>query len=388
MCENKNIFKDLFDPAKANNIEMDPAVKKTILKYCGDFLGGIWKEVNPEKIDIEKLDGGTLNIIFLCSLKDSIHPLNNEPKKVVFRIYCKPDSGIISETVICSILAEKNLGPKLYGIFDGGRIEEYIPSKPLTMEDICVPSISKEISKQFAQIHQLCVPIKKSANFMEFIDEWFQNLSNNQNLPPFFDIPEHYHNYSPKTLTIQDLKTELEFIRSKLSKLLKNIVFCHNDLHGGNILLINDNKKKHEGYSKNLNQQVSSPKLMLIDFEFSSYNPRGFDLGNHFAEYVFDYEAKTPPYSSTTRIPSEKHMFEFIFAYIDFQNPELSKDEKNQKAEILLKEILPFIPISYLFWSGYMINDGLNSKTDFDFIGFALERLGLYFMHKHYLKDL
>lgn len=76
--------------------------------------------------------GGTVNLILLCSLPESFHPSKlKEPIKVVFRIYCKPDSDIISETVICSILAEKGLGPKLYGIFEGGRIEEYMPVKML-----------------------------------------------------------------------------------------------------------------------------------------------------------------------------------------------------------------------------------------------------------------
>uniref|UniRef100_A0AC34EZN8 Choline kinase n=1 Tax=Panagrolaimus sp. ES5 TaxID=591445 RepID=A0AC34EZN8_9BILA len=381
MCENKNSFKNLLDLSNICINEVDPIFKKTIVKYCGDFLGGCWKEVNPDDVKIEKLDGGTVNLILLCSLPESFHPSKlKEPIKVVFRIYCKPDSDIISETVICSILAEKGLGPKLYGIFEGGRIEEYMPSRPLTMSDIHDVQVSKEIARQLAKIHQLNAPIKKNANFMDFIDEWYQNLSNNQNLPPFFNSPKHYHKYSPKILTIKDIKKEIEFIRSKISKLLKNIVFCHNDLHGGNILLINDNKNPIKTNLKS--------KLMLIDFEFASYNPRGFDLGHHFAEFVFDYEAKSLPYSSTERIPSKKHKFEFVFAYLEEQNFKLSENEKIQKANELLIETLPFIPISYLFWSGYMINDGLNSKTDFDFIGFALERLGLYFMHRHYLEDL
>lgn len=73
--------------------------------------------------------GGTINTILLCTLADTFKPIDEEPTRVVFRIYCKADTGIIAETVIFSILAQKNLGPKLYGIFDEGRIEEYIPVK-------------------------------------------------------------------------------------------------------------------------------------------------------------------------------------------------------------------------------------------------------------------
>ena len=36
-------------------------------------------------------------------------------------------SGIVIENVIFTILSERKLGPKLFGVFAGGRIEEYIP---------------------------------------------------------------------------------------------------------------------------------------------------------------------------------------------------------------------------------------------------------------------
>lgn len=29
--------------------------------------------------------------------------------------------------------------------------------------------------------------------------------------------------------------------------------------------------------------------FMLVDFEYSSYNYRGFDIGNYFCEWVYDY---------------------------------------------------------------------------------------------------
>jgi choline/ethanolamine kinase len=381
MFEHNLILKRLL-ASSSSNLETNPVLRKHIINYCGDFLGGIWKKATPEDISVKKLAGGTINTILLCTLSDTFESINSEPTRVVFRIHCKADTGIIAETVIFSILAQKNLGPQLYGIFDEGRIEEYIPSRPLSMTDICFLPISKEIARQFARIHQLNIPINKNSSFMSFIDEWYQNLSSNLSLPPIFNIPEHYHKYSPKTLTMKELKNEIEFLRNKIPKLLKNIVFCHNDLIGGNVLLSNDNP--------HLSKMDSNfkPKLMLIDFEFASYNPRGFDLGDHLAEYVFDYDAKAPPYSLPNRVPSKNHIMEFIFAYIEAQNPNFTEEQCKNEAEELLKETLPFMPIAHLFWSGYMINHGLNHKTDFDFAGFAVERFGLYFMQKHFLDDL
>lgn len=51
------------------------------------------------------------------------------------------------------------------------------------------------------------------------------------------------------------------------------IVLCHNDLLGGNILLDNDTP---------VSDLAVEPKIYLIDYEYTSYNHRAFDIGNHF----------------------------------------------------------------------------------------------------------
>lgn len=64
------------------------------------------------------------------------------------------------------------------------------------------------------------------------------------------------------------------------------VVFCHNDLQEGNILLRLDNQES----------RVSQPELVVIDFEFCSYNYRGFDFANHMCEWLYDYSNENPPY--------------------------------------------------------------------------------------------
>jgi len=49
----------------------------------------------------------------------------------------------------------------------------------------------------------------------------------------------------------------------------------------GNILLLHNTRK---------------PKLVLIDFEYCSYNYRGFDIANHFAEWQYDYTTSEYPF--------------------------------------------------------------------------------------------
>jgi choline/ethanolamine kinase len=63
-------------------------------------------------------------------------------------------------------------------------------------------------------------------------------------------------------------------------------VFCHNDLQEGNILLRLDAHLS----------RLSRPELVVIDFEFCSYNYRGFDVANHMCEWLYDYTNENPPY--------------------------------------------------------------------------------------------
>ena len=70
----------------------------------------------------------------------NIKIIDREPKQVLLRIFGNtlsspldaetPESvitGIVCENVIFAILSERKLGPKLFGVFAGGRLEEYIP---------------------------------------------------------------------------------------------------------------------------------------------------------------------------------------------------------------------------------------------------------------------
>lgn len=62
------------------------------------------------------------------------------------------------------------------------------------------------------------------------------------------------------------------------------IVFSHNDLQEGNILITNDSLHSN------------NPSLVLIDYEYCSYNYRGFELANHFLEHTMNYNAEDYPH--------------------------------------------------------------------------------------------
>lgn len=60
------------------------------------------------------------------------HHEDKEPTEVLLRIYGQAHGdhaleAMLTESVVFALLSERRLGPRLHGIFPGGRIEQYIP---------------------------------------------------------------------------------------------------------------------------------------------------------------------------------------------------------------------------------------------------------------------
>lgn len=52
---------------------------------------------------------------------------------------------VLTDTVVFTLLSERKLGPKLHGIFPGGRIEQYIPVSEIFVQvEFCVLKNSRE----------------------------------------------------------------------------------------------------------------------------------------------------------------------------------------------------------------------------------------------------
>lgn len=74
----------------------------------------------------------------------------------------------------------------------------------------------------------------------------------------------------------------------------------HNDLLANNILV-----------------RISDGVVEFIDFEYSAYNFRAYDIANYFNEALFNYEVKHPPYYEVcSDLPSMPHIRRFVEYYV------------------------------------------------------------------------
>lgn len=115
--------------------------------------------------------GGLSNWVYNVQLPEGTTPLRGEPRQILLRIYGQVHGeraveSIITESVIFTLLSERRLGPKLHGVFPGGRIEEYIPARPLLTKELADPELSALAAEKMAQIHSIQVPISKEPTWL------------------------------------------------------------------------------------------------------------------------------------------------------------------------------------------------------------------------------
>uniref|UniRef100_A0A8C1QZQ4 ethanolamine kinase n=1 Tax=Cyprinus carpio TaxID=7962 RepID=A0A8C1QZQ4_CYPCA len=314
------------------NVAVDPDTRRRAFSWCRDFLSGSWKAISENDFQIKIVSGGLSNLLYMCSLPDDVEPTGVEPRRVLLRIYGAILQGvdsIVLESVMFAILAERELGPRLYGIFPEGRLEQYLPSDRLRTEQLGFPEISAEIASKMARFHGMEMPFNKEPKWL------FGTID-----------------------------------RSLLTATPSPVVFCHNDVQEGNILMLDG-------------RENSSDKLMLIDFEYSSYNYRGFDFGNHFCEWIYDYTYDQWPFykAKVENYPNRQQQLHFIRHYLSERRGVAPADQARIEEDMII-EANRFALASHFLWGLWSIIQAKISKIEFGYMDYAQHRFDTYFKQK------
>ncbi|XP_054845237.1 choline/ethanolamine kinase isoform X2 [Eublepharis macularius] len=341
--------------------------------WCREFLAGAWRRLAaPEQLGVAPVSGGLSNLLYKCTLPDHIATAENEPRQVLLRIYGAILQGVDSlvlESVMFAILAERALGPRLYGIFPQGRLEEYIPSRRLLTEDLPEPSISGEIAVKMARFHGMVMPFNKEPKWMfGTMERYLKQISE-------LTFPQEAQLRKLNRLKAYNLEAEMRSLRALLEATPSPVVFCHNDVQEGNILLLAGR------------ENLSSDRLMLIDFEYSSYNYRGFDIANHFCEWVYNYSHDQWPFykASPENYPSRHQQLHFVRSYLSEargKSPPPSPEEQERMEAEMLLEISRFTLASHFFWGLWSILQAKISTIEFGYLEYAQCRFEAYFQQK------
>lgn len=200
-----------------------------------------------------------------------------------------------TQTLVFQKWGEIGHGPKLYGCFRGGRVEEFIPNHTVNDDDLVDPVFREHFARKLANFHYMDVPVNKL--------EKFNPVNSGMIMLEKSETPEGQE-YLAKLRKLADVEDALKVLqnfdwRKERDWLERN---C-NKVFSPEILAWNDNNRQNtlvrEGHVDEHGHRVT-----LIDLELTSRNPRGCDFGNHFLFWYFAIDK--PMGRSSLGYPSEE----------------------------------------------------------------------------------
>ncbi|CAG2119425.1 unnamed protein product [Medioppia subpectinata] len=268
-------------------------------------------------------------------------------------------------------MSERGLGPKLYGVFPGGRLEEFIPSRSMTAPELKDRELMAKIAKRLAVFHTMNVPIDKRPDFLfTTMEKWVQSVLT----PTGADAPAQRYPRPEleREMTTYDYRRELRWLRRVLPECGSPVVFAHNDLAPANILICDDPLA------------YGGDGLLFIDYEYAAYTHRGFDFATHFTEHLYDYSAPDYPYSRVDfdAYPTDEEKRHFMRHYIK-HSPDLSAGSETE--DRLIREADYYSLVAHLIWSLWAVRQARTSQQAFGYWENSKDRLMAYGKHKAWL---
>ncbi|KAJ1662985.1 hypothetical protein EV178_005396 [Coemansia sp. RSA 1646] len=280
------------------------------------------------------------------------------PRKYLLHVYGTDIDEILSrekELFWVSQLALLGFGSQIYAIFGNGRIEEFLESTTLTNDDTRHASTSRLIAQRVSELHNMpTVRLKCDGNaqYVKILDNWHK-------------IEQ----------AVQKLKMRIE------QEAHSPLVFLHGDLQCGNILRL-----EHTG------------KLEIVDVEFSGYSYRGFDIANHFTEWMANYTSEYPHVLDPAQYPTVEQRHAFLRTYVltkasidagmkadsagcaeELRAIGLSEDQIHKEVAALDREVALFVPAAHLHLAVRgLLKVCCYAEMDFDYVSYTAQRLSIF----------
>ena len=118
-----------------------PDIDQQCLDLCRTYIGGSWSLASStQDINVSRIIGGLSNQLYRVQLSENVpksaaanilYP--EDPRDVTVKLYQSKlpkcyhddDGERLNDTIILTAMSQEGLGPKVYGVFDGGVIQAY-----------------------------------------------------------------------------------------------------------------------------------------------------------------------------------------------------------------------------------------------------------------------
>lgn len=295
--------------------------EESALAIISKFLPKEWAKSTRDDVSLIKITCGYLNSVWIVENQSALV----EPRKVILRKYGgstlsdfmkkrNDDEKYLKNTETDEVLifyenSRTGWGPKLYGVFEGGRVEEYIDSHTLSPEEAITPEILEAIAIAYARHstlgNRLPIPRDKltvrRAIGRRIAATWKQDVQEQK-----LEVEAVFEDAGvdlEKCLTRVDYAKEYDWLYAIAERTPLKMGLVNMDANYLNVLVRN-NMKKGEN------------PVVLIDYEMAYYGPRAFDIASHWFCRMITWNDKGNKVNGH-KFPSEKERTNFIRHYLN-----------------------------------------------------------------------
>ena len=341
-------------------VTLDPNAPDQLISCCRKLVAE-WTDAEVDLI-CSRLKGGETNTIFKVERTGEEAELSAFARAaVIVRIFGPGTSQFMHrwayKAEICQIPASIGLGPRILCTFQNGCVEEFIPGSQVSPADLLSNEILlQKLATALASLHTEGTallkyelkgnPLTEESVWTE-LEAWYRKA---ESVIKSELATEHcpMRLEELRQVELSDTIHALLFknIRTSCMAIASPLVFCHRDVHAGNIIF---DREKND-----------SP--ILIDYEYSAFAPRAFDIANFFAEFA-GFE------NDYSKLPTRLQRHEFCKNYLGDNSTDI---------DTLEEEIRVWTVVVYAYWALWGILRLDKSTDEFNYLSFAISRLSAF----------
>lgn len=250
----------------------------------------------------------------------------------------------MEENLVFYKLGLASLGPKVYGIFEGGRIEEFIPSRTLSGDDLQNPVLRQQFARKLARMHAIRHPIIEiPADMVNHIELKLKNFKEEDRQD--LDINPKYigTGIDKQFVASFSFEQEVAWLHKVQPLINSRNVNCTKDMNRLNCLV----RETPDSFNE---------LITLIDYEFVGSAPRASDFAAHFAHWMLDL---TKPDLQGIDLPSEEIRIEYCVEYLkELKKVAFEKFDEDglDSLDNLINEVEFYLLVSFLFHSAWCLS--------------------------------
>jgi len=295
------------------------------------------------------------------------------------------------------------IGPRVFGTFGNGRVEEFFESSALSAGDLRDPQTSRWIARRMRELHRVDIPIVSgeewndreliavkrnvrdwvapAAEVLSLVTEGTGTVAGLDDAHPWWKVADDID----LVRFCVEWDAYIRWLKKwETTHTRSPRVFAHNDAQYGNLLRL---ARPREG-------QPSHHNIIVVDFEYAAPNPAAYDIANHFQEWTADYHSPEPHILHPDRYPTAEQRRNFYLAYLSPAQPITSctpsialpeipaveKIDNEKKVKELDEEVRVWMPAALAQWTIWGI---VQSRDDvlaggvgeFDYLNYSRQKV-------------